>query len=256
MTDPGPPGQPYGDYQPQGGWPPPNPYGEQSPYGAPDPYGPYGSPPPQYGQQPSYQQPQYEQPQYQQPQYQQPSYQQQPGYEQPAYQQSPYQPAPYGAPPPKKGGSGLLIGAIVGVALLVLALCGVGVWALARNGSNTTTTTTGTTPAVPTGTARTTPGTARTTAGATSTDPSDATVGSCLAGDTLDSSSAKPVNDISIVDCSSGRAKYKVVGIVRNITESRFNTDDHICDAYPSAKSALWQGTASSGEVLCLAPVK
>jgi hypothetical protein len=245
VTDPGPPGQPYGDYQPQGGWPPPNPYGEQSPYGAPDPYGPYGAQPPQqYGQPPSYEQPQYQQPQHQQPQYQQPG-----------YQASPYQPAPYGAPPPKKGGSGLLIGAVAGVVLLVLALCGVGVWALMRAGQNTSTAT-GTTPTVPTVTGGTTPGTARTTPGTTSTDPADATVGSCLAGDTLDSASAKPVNDVSIVDCSSSRAKYKVVGIVRNITESRFNTDDHICDPYPSAKSALWQGGSTTGKVLCLAPVK
>jgi hypothetical protein len=265
VTNPGPPGQPYGDYPSQGDWQPAN------PYGTPDPYGPYGSPPPQYGppptqpqpgyqqpsyeqpgyQQPSYEQPSYEQPGYQQPGYQQPSYQP-PGYEQPAYPQSPYQPSPYGAPPPKKGSSGLLIGVIAGVVLLVLALCGVGVWALMKAGQNSTTTSS--TPGLPTAT-HYTPGATPTTPGVGSTDPADAQVGSCLAGETLDSASAKPVNDMSVVDCSSSGAKYKVVGIVHNISESKFNSDDHLCDAYPSAKSALWEGTSSSGEVLCLEPL-
>jgi hypothetical protein len=245
VTNPGPPGQPYGDYPSQGDWQPAN------PYGTPDPYGPYSSPPAQ--PQPGYQQPSYEQPGYQQPSYQPPGYQP-PGYEQPAYQQSPYQPSPYGAPPPKKGGSGLLIGVIAGVVLLVLALCGFGVWALVKAGQNTSASG-GATPGLPTAT-HYTPGATPTTPNVRSTDPADAQVGSCLAGETLDSASAKPVNDMSIVDCSSSTAKYKVVGIVHNISESKFNSDDHLCDAYPSAKSSLWEGTSSSGDVFCLQPLR
>jgi hypothetical protein len=246
VTDPGQPGQPYGDYQPQGGWPPPA-----------DPYGPY--------QQPSYQPPGYEQPGYEQPAYQQPypptpyqqpaPYQQPSPYQPPSYQASPYDTPPYSTPaygaPPKKGIGGLLIGAIAGVVVLVLALCGLGVWVVLRAASNASSAG-GTTPAGPP-TEITAPGTTTTTPGVTSTDPADAQVGSCLAGDTLDSTTAKPVNDMSIVDCSSSRAKYKVVGIVHSVSKSQFNTDDHVCDAYPTAKSALWQGGTGPGEVLCLA---
>ncbi|OLB78338.1 MAG: hypothetical protein AUI14_13600 [Actinobacteria bacterium 13_2_20CM_2_71_6] len=91
----------------------------------------------------------------------------------------------------------------------------------------------------------------------TSTDPIDAKVGNCLAGETLDSTTAKEVNNIKIVDCTSTDAKYRVVGIVAGKTEVQFDADDHVCALYPSAESALWQGTTGKvGSVLCLEPTK
>jgi hypothetical protein len=65
------------------------------------------------------------------------------------------------------------------------------------------------------------------------------------------------VHGTKIVPCTSSDATYKVVGVVSNKTEIQFDTDDKICDAYPDAESALWQGqTGKSGSVLCLAPNK
>jgi hypothetical protein len=82
-------------------------------------------------------------------------------------------------------------------------------------------------------------------------------VGDCLAGETMDSTTAKEVTDIRIVRCDAADAKYKVVGIVHGKTESQFNAEDNICDAYPSAVSELWQGrTGGVGSVLCLADAK
>ena len=73
----------------------------------------------------------------------------------------------------------------------------------------------------------------------------------------MNSTQAQEVTDIKIVSCTASDAKYKVVGIVPNKTESQFNVDDHLCDPYPTAVSALWQGrTGGSGSVLCLADAK
>jgi len=73
----------------------------------------------------------------------------------------------------------------------------------------------------------------------------------------MNSTTAKEVSNIRIVSCTASDAKYKVVGVVANRTETQFDNDDHICDAYPTAVSALWQGKAGgTGSVLCLANAK
>jgi hypothetical protein len=71
-------------------------------------------------------------------------YQQQDPYQPDPYQQGPYQPGMYGAPPPPKKSHGLLIGLIVGLAVLLVA-GGVVTFVALRSGSPKTTTT-GTTP--------------------------------------------------------------------------------------------------------------
>jgi hypothetical protein len=134
-------------------------------------------------------------------------------------------PNPYGAAPPpaKKRGAGKIIGILVGVVILAIVLCVGGL--LAFNGVKK--------------------------------DPANAKVGNCLEGEKLDSTTAKQVNNIKVVDCSSSSANYKVIGIVPNKTETDFDTDNEICKAYPTAESALWQGTSGEpGSVLCLEPVK
>jgi len=88
-------------------------------------------------------------------------------------------------------------------------------------------------------------------------DPANAKVGNCLAGDTMDSTTAQEVNNIKIVECTAGDAKYKVVGVVENKTQVQFKIDNNICGAYPTAESALWQGTSGKpGSVLCLEKIK
>ena len=73
----------------------------------------------------------------------------------------------------------------------------------------------------------------------------------------MNSTSAKEVSNIKIVPCTASDAKYKVVGVVANKTEVQFDADDNICDPYPTAVSALWQGrSGGSGSVLCLADAK
>jgi len=207
VTDPANPGQPYGG-QPYGGQPgQPGQYGQPGHYGGQQPGESYGSPgafgPPQPG----------------------------PPAPQPGSPYSGYSgeaPAPYPGgpvpPPAKKGGAGKIIGIIVGVVVLLIAVC-VGGGAFLWNSAKT--------------------------------DPANAKVGNCLAGETMDSTTAKSVNNIKVVDCTATDAKYKVVGVVDNKTEAQFRIDNDICKAYPTAESALWQGTSGkAGSVLCLEPVK
>jgi hypothetical protein len=141
---------------------------------------------------------------------------------------SPYgQPGPYGtpAPPPaKKGGAGKVIGIVVGVLVLVVVLCVGGIFGISQLNKD---------------------------------NASNAKVGDCLAGDSMDSTTATEVKHIKIVSCTASDAKYKVVGKVDGKTQVDFSVDDHLCDAYPTAKSALWQGeTGKKGSVLCLEPAK
>jgi hypothetical protein len=191
VTDPSNPGQPYGGgynpYNQQGG----NPYNPQGGEAPASP--PYGAPGPQ-----------------------------QPPYGAPG----PQQPPPYGAPPPppKKSSAGKVIGIILGVAVLLLVLCGGLGYYLYNKGK---------------------------------TDTVNAKVGDCISSDALTSTTAKEVKNTKIVPCTDANANYKVAGIVANKTEIQFNIDDKICDAYPTAESALWQGERNkSGSVLCLAPNK
>jgi hypothetical protein len=110
-----------GEPQPQYGQPQPDPWGSQAPQ--------YGQP--QYGQ-PQYGQPQYGQPQYGQPQYGQPQYGQPPfgGPPQPPYGGYPGGPA---GGPPKKSNTGLIIGIVTAV-VVILAAVGIGI--LAFGGSD------------------------------------------------------------------------------------------------------------------------
>ncbi|MEV6239553.1 hypothetical protein [Lentzea sp. NPDC051838] len=107
----------------------PGPYGQQpNPYGQQPQQPPYGQPQPGYGQQPPPGYGQQPQPGYGQPQ-QDPFGQQGPqsggfpqqGYGQPQYGQQPGYGGPggFGGPPPKKSNTGLIIGVIVGVLVLV-----------------------------------------------------------------------------------------------------------------------------------------
>jgi hypothetical protein len=133
-------------------------------------------------------------------------------------------PNPYGAipPPPAKKKTGRIVGIIVGAVVVVLVLCVGGIIAVNYIGKN---------------------------------NASNAKVGDCLEGDSMKSTTAQRVNHVKIVDCGASTANYKVVGIVKDKTETDFDTNQDICKAFPSAQFGLWQGTSgSSGDVLCLEP--
>ena len=138
-------------------------------------------------------------------------------------------PSPYGAPgqqppPPKKSSAGKVVGIIVGVAVLLIALCG-GLGYFVYNKSKT--------------------------------DTVNAKVNDCIKSDALTSTTAKEVKNTKIVKCDDGIANYKVVGVVDSKTEIQFDADNNICSQYPDAESALWQGVSGRvGSVLCLAPNK
>jgi hypothetical protein len=133
---------------------------------------------------------------------------------------NPYAPVP---PPPQKK-TGRVVGIIVGAVVLLLILCVGGAVLVFNNAKH---------------------------------DAANAKVGNCLEGEKLDSTTAKQVNNIKIVDCNSSTANYKVVGVVPNKTEAEFDANDQICKDFPTAESALWQGTqGKSGSVLCLEPIK
>ena len=134
-------------------------------------------------------------------------------------------PVPGGpVPPPAKKSGGKVVGIIIGAVVLLLVVC-VGGGALLWNNVKE--------------------------------NPTNAKVGDCLAGETMDSTTAREVHDIKKVDCTATNAKYKVAGIVENKTEIQFKIDNEICHAFPTAESALWQGTQGKpGSVLCLEPIK
>jgi hypothetical protein len=184
VTDPGNPGQPYGGYNN-----PYNPQGGNPPGG--NPYAPQGGEAPgptPYGA---------------------------PG------------PTPYGAPgppppPAPKKGAGRLVGILVGVAVLLLALCGGGAYLLSTMNKDAM---------------------------------ANAKAGDCIHSSSVTSTTAQKVTDTKVVKCDAADANYKVVGIVKDKTETQFTIDDKICDAYPTAETAIWQGkTGSTGSVFCLAP--
>jgi hypothetical protein len=288
MTDPrypG-PGQPYGGQSPYGGgaygapepYGTPDPYRQQDPYGQPAPYGnaprdnPYGGQPQDpYGGQPHDPYGAPPQDPYGQPApYSASPYSGGPygGGSYGGAQQNPYgPPSPYGSPspypaPPAKGGSGKVIAAVIAV-VAVLAVAGIGGLLLLSNKSKHNNPViagaSGSTRSGQSGTSQAAPTHAPTSAAPTvkNTDSVYAKVGDCLAGQTMDSTTAQEVSDVSIVACTSSDAKYKVVGIVANKTEAQFNADDNICGAYPTAVSALWQGrSGGTGKVLCLADAK
>jgi hypothetical protein len=133
-------------------------------------------------------------------------------------------PNPYAPVPPPKKKTGRVVGIIVGAVVLLLILCVGGAVLVFNNAKH---------------------------------DAANAKVGNCLEGEKLDSTTAKQVNNIKIVDCNSATANYKVVGVVSGKTEAEFDANDQICKDYPTAESALWQGTqGESGSVLCLEPIK
>jgi hypothetical protein len=138
-------------------------------------------------------------------------------YDQP-YQQPQFQP-----PPPPRSRTGLIIGIVAGVIVLLLCLCGVGVFLAARSGVFE---------------------------GLTG-DPNNAKVGDCI------TETVKPdASDAKVVSCSKPEAKNKVVGIVPNVTESEFDRDNQtICDAFPEWENVIWLGRpGGNGKAICMAP--
>jgi hypothetical protein len=132
-------------------------------------------------------------------------------------------PNPYPVPPPTAPKrTGRTVGIIIGVVVLLGVLCVGGLVAANVLGKNS---------------------------------PANAKVGDCLAGDSMNSTTAQKVNNVKIVDCTSADAKYKVVGLVGNKTETDFESDQNICQAFPTAQFGLWQGNSGeAGSVLCLEP--
>lgn len=77
-------------------------------------------------------------------------------------------------------------------------------------------------------------------------DPGNAKVGDCVAGASAD--------DMKIVDCASGEARYEVIGRVEDKPESALET---ACQEYQEAEQAFWQGEQDkNGVVLCLKSAK
>ena len=136
-------------------------------------------------------------------------------------------PPPYGAPtPPKRsrGVVGRLVGSIGGLVIVALLVAG-GAYVYQHYFNKS--------------------------------DTVNAKVGDCIHSDELTSTTAKEVKNTKIVKCDDGTANYKVVGVVDGKTEIQFDADNNICQQYPDAESALWQGVSGRvGSVLCLAPNK
>lgn len=137
-------------------------------------------------------------------------------------------PSPWGAatPPPQKrsrGIAGRLIGAFGGLLVILLIAGGLYVYHTIKDKNDTI----------------------------------NAKVGDCIHSDELTSTTAKEVKNTKIVKCDDASANYKVVGVVAGKTEIQFDADNNICQQYPDAESALWQGVSGKvGSVLCLAPNK
>ncbi|WP_433052155.1 LppU/SCO3897 family protein [Dactylosporangium sp. CS-033363] len=231
---------PPGSYPPPGGggYPPPGgdqpPYGQQpssgGPYGQqPSSGGPYGQPASgaPYGQQPSSGAP-YD-PAYGQPPASGSPYDQPPAYGAPAAPGAPFGAPP---PPPKKSSAGKIILIILGVILVLALVCCGGIFLFARSTWNDI-------------------------VDSVNSDPSNAAVGDCLAGDSIGDNTSKNVS-VKIVKCDDATAKYKVVGIKNGVSQTEALKDEAtVCDSFSDAKYVLWQGTnEASGDALCLDDAK
>lgn len=76
-----------------------------------------------------------------------------------------------------------------------------------------------------------------------------AKVGDCVAGDNKD--------DIRAVACDDAAALHRVVGKLVDKTEAELIASDNLCAAYPTARTAFWEGEqGGKGYVLCLEPVR
>lgn len=79
-------------------------------------------------------------------------------------------------------------------------------------------------------------------------------VGSCVK---VELGSGDAVNDLSEIACTDAGANFKVVGVVKNVSESTFNADTALttCAPFPTAAYGVWEGR-SNGYVLCLEELK
>ncbi|WP_432980009.1 LppU/SCO3897 family protein [Dactylosporangium sp. CA-233914] len=138
--------------------------------------------------------------------------------------------APFGAPPPppKKSSAGKIILIIVSVILVLALLCCGGIFLFARSTWNDI-------------------------VDSVNSDPSNAKVGDCLAGDSITDEASKDVS-VKIVKCDDATAKYKVVGIKGGVPKTEaLKEKPTVCDDFTDAKYVLWQGANdSSGDALCL----
>lgn len=75
-------------------------------------------------------------------------------------------------------------------------------------------------------------------------------VGSCVK---VDLGAGSAVNDLNEIACTDAGANFKVVGVVKNVSESTFKADTEgtTCQAYPTADYGVWEGRGN-GYVLCL----
>lgn len=202
------------------------------PGGYPPPPGggdPYGQQPPQYGQQPQYGgAPQYgDQPFSGAPQYgDQSQFGGAPQYGPPPGG------APFGAPPPppRRSKAGKIILIIVAVIVALCLICGGILYATGSSIFDSI-----------------------------KNSSTNAKVGDCLEGDTIESDATKEV-DLKIVKCDDAKAKYKVVGIKEGVARAEaLKKETTVCNDYidAGAESVLWQGTdVTDGQALCLAPAK
>jgi hypothetical protein len=75
-------------------------------------------------------------------------------------------------------------------------------------------------------------------------DPSAASVGDCMTGQTAET--------LEIVDCTDATAEWVVVGRLSDKTEAQFT--DTACEAFPTTEFSYWEGReGEAGFILCLA---
>ncbi|GAA2391266.1 LppU/SCO3897 family protein [Dactylosporangium salmoneum] len=141
---------------------------------------------------------------------------------------------PFGAPPPppKKSSAGKIILIILGVIVVLALVCCGGMFFFAKDSWNKI-------------------------VDSVNSDPSNAKVGDCLAGDSITDSASKSVS-VKIVKCDDATAKYKVVGIKNGVAQAEALKDEAtVCNDFSDAKYVLWQGTnEASGDALCLDDAK
>jgi hypothetical protein len=122
------------------------------------------------------------------------------------------------AAPPKKSPVGKILGIVGGVLALLLVLCAIGVFFVVRN--------------VQGGLA-------------------NAKTGDCVADFTPTQSVTE--TKAKKVDCGDASATYKVLGVVKNVSRTEFETGKPCAD-YPTTNGALW--LERGGTVLCMEPVQ
>jgi len=82
-------------------------------------------------------------------------------------------------------------------------------------------------------------------------------VSTAKVGDCITETVKADASDAKVVGCDKPEAKNKVVGIVSNVSEAKFDAENQtLCEAFPTWENVIWLGKkGGTGDAWCLEPI-